>query len=113
MALQPTVAMTALLSDASGHRSRENIETAASGLVPGAVMETRDAGVTWTAITNVDLTAGTQLAVLLGPATTGLVAVATRDCEVFASQLSWPTLGAGRQDDAIERFAEQGVIIRA
>lgn len=106
-------AMSALLSDASGHRSRENLTTADTTMVPGAVMETRDAGVTWGPITNVDLTDTTVLAVLLGPSTTGDVAVVRRDCEVINANLSWPSaVTSPRRAAALVRLATQGVIAR-
>lgn len=113
MANAPIPAMSVLLSDASGHRSRENLTTADTTMVVGAVMETRDAGVTWGPITNVDLTGTTELAVLLGPATTGDVAVVKRDAEVIAANLSFPAgVTSGRKTAALARLVSQGVIPR-
>lgn len=110
---QTTTAYGFLLSEAPGELSRENITTASTGLVPGSVV-VNPAGVgSWVVIPNSDLAANTIVAIVNGPADTGLVATTRRNAEVIGSQLVWPgALTGGRKTAALAILAAQNVIVR-
>lgn len=114
MALNQTLtAFGFLLSEATGERSRENITTASTGLLPGSVVINPGGVGSWVVIPNSDLIAETTVGIVNGPADTGLVAITRRDAEVIGTQLVWPgALTGGRKTAALAILAAQGVIVR-
>lgn len=114
MALNESVtAYGFLLSEATGERSRENITTASTGLVPGSVVINPGGVGAWVVIPNTDLIADTTVAIVNGPADTGLVATTRRDAEVIGTQLVWPgALSGGRKTAALAILAAQNIIVR-
>jgi hypothetical protein len=118
---EPARALEFLVSEANGHRSRDQVTLAASqgALVPGTVLAKPDASANYVVYDNASGTAGVNVAkaILCYPADdsagTQLVSVISNDAEVQGALLDWgDNDGAGITAGTADLLAA-GIKIRA